>query len=82
MPDQASLSLPKAVPSYSGSDELNENENEIVTEPLYEPSAPFPNRLKPKKHSAQVKKALKIFKQVKINISLLDVIEQVLMQNS
>ena len=83
MPDQGSLSLPKAVQFYPGSDELKEKENEQVTELLYEPPTPFPNRLKSKKHSAQVKKALKIFKQVKINISLLDVIEQVLlMKNS
>ena len=75
MPDQASLSLPKVVPSYSGSDELKEKENEQVTEPLYEPPAPFSNRLKPKKHFAQVEKALEIFKQVKVNIPLLDVIE-------
>ena len=77
MPDQASPSFPKVVPSYSGSDELKEKENKIVSEPLYEPPAPFPNRLKPKKHPAQVEKALEIFKQVKVNIPLLDVIEQV-----
>ena len=51
MPDQGSLSLPKAIPSYFGSYELKEKENGQITELLYEPSAPFPNRLKPKKHS-------------------------------
>ena len=63
--------------SYSGSDELKEKENEQVTKLLYEPPVSFPNRLKPKKHSAQVEKALQIIKQVKVNILLLNVIEQV-----
>ena len=37
----------------------------------------FPNMLKSKRHSPQVKKVLEIFKQVKINIPLLDVIDQI-----
>ena len=41
MPDQGSLYLPKAVLSYSGSDELKEKENQQVNELLYEPPAPF-----------------------------------------
>ena len=58
-------------------DEFEEMESEQVTEPTYELLAPFPNRLKSKKRTAQMEKILKIFKQVKVNISLLDAIEQV-----
>ena len=39
--------------------------------------APFPDRLKPRKNSLQVEKILETFKQVKINIPLLDAIEQI-----
>jgi len=76
MPDQTNTSLPTNAPSSSGSDKLKEKEAEQVTKPIYEPPAPFPNRLKPKKHSAQVEKALEIFQQVKVSIPLLNVIEQ------
>ena len=56
---------------------INEEESETTTERVYEPPVPYLNRLRPKKHSAQVEKTLEIFKQVKVNIPLLDVIEQV-----
>ena len=39
--------------------------------------APFPHRLRANKHSEQMEKILEIFKQVKVNIPLLDVIQQV-----
>ena len=50
---------------------------EKTNERVYKPITPFPNRLRPKKHSAQVEKTLELFKQVKVNIPLLDIIEQV-----
>jgi hypothetical protein len=39
--------------------------------------APFPNRLRPRKNNAHMEKILEIFKQVKVNVPLLDAIEQV-----
>ena len=63
MPDQTNSSHPKTVASSSGWDKSEDTEK--ITEPAYEPQAPFPNRLKPKKHTAQMKKILEIFKQVK-----------------
>jgi hypothetical protein len=56
---------------------INKEESETTTERVIEPPVPYPNRLRPKKHSAQVEKTLELFKQVKVNIPLLDVIEQV-----
>ena len=43
----------------------------------YKPSAPFPRRLASKKQTEQVEKILEIFKQVKVNVPLLDAIQQV-----
>ena len=55
-----------------------------LTEPLLESdgsnikiAVPFPNRLKSNRNSAQVDKMLEVFKQVKVNIPLLDMIQQV-----
>lgn len=39
--------------------------------------APFPQRLRANKHSKQMEKILEIFKQVKVNIPLLEVIQKV-----
>ena len=39
--------------------------------------APFPHRLQSKKHSEQMENFLEIFKQVKVNIPLLDIVQQV-----
>ena len=75
MPDQTNTSLPINAPNSSGSNKLEEKEAEKVTKPIYEPPALFPNRLRPQKYSAQVEKALEIFKQVNINIPLLNAIE-------
>ena len=52
-------------------------EAEKTAERVYKPPPPFPNRVRPRKHSPQVEKTLELFKQVKINIPLLDIIEQV-----
>ena len=72
MPDQPSIN---SIPSSPPLDRFEENESEEITELIYEPPAPFPNKLRPKKHFAPVEKALEIFKQVKVSISLLDIIE-------
>ena len=77
MPDQTNSPLPMANPSSSGADQSEDKETEQITEPPYDPPAPFPNRLKSKKHTAQMEKILEIFKQVKVNVPLLDAIEQV-----
>jgi len=77
MPDQTCSSLPMADLSSFSSDKSEEKETEQITEPPCEPPVPFSNRLKPKKHTAQVEKILEIFKQVKVNVHFLDAIEQV-----
>ena len=77
MPDQTNSSLPIANPSSSGSDQSEEKETEQITEPSYEPPTPFPNQLKSKKHTTQMEKILEIFKQVNVNVPLLNAIEQV-----
>ena len=46
-------------------------------EPVYKPAAPFPQRLRPPQDLAQNSKIFNHFKQVKINIPLLDAIKQV-----
>jgi len=75
MPNKINSSLLMADPSSSGSDKSEEKEIEKITKSLYEPPTPFPNRLKLKKHTAQMEKILEIFKQVKVNAPLLDAIE-------
>jgi len=75
MPDQTNSSLLRAGLSSSGSDKFEEKETEQITKPQYEPPAPFPNRLKSKKHTTQIEKILEIFKQVRVNVPLLDAIE-------
>ena len=61
-------------PSESGPSEEPE-----ISEPSppYKPPAPFPRRLASKKQSIQMEKILEIFKQVKVNIPLLDAVQQV-----
>lgn len=43
---------------------------------MHEPIAPFPKRLKSNKSNEQMKKMLKVFNQVKINLPLLDAIQK------
>jgi len=64
-------------PSPSGSSKANDKEAEEVIEPTYDPPAPFRNRLRSKKNTTQMGKILEIFKQVKVNIPLLEAVEQV-----
>jgi len=44
---------------------------------VYKPILPFPNRLKKNKKNAQMDTIIEIFNQVKINVPLLDAIQQV-----
>ncbi|KAJ8629808.1 hypothetical protein MRB53_023131 [Persea americana] len=44
----------------------------------YVPKAPYPQRLGPAKSNVQLDKMLEVFKQVRINIPLLDAIQQIL----
>ena len=67
-----SSSPPTALPNIEKS---KEKEAEEDVEPPREVVAPFPNRLKPKKNHAQMEKFLELFKQVKVNVPLLDAIE-------
>ena len=69
MPDQINPSIPKHISapveestinksnlSSSSLDKLKDKESEpIFNEPIYQPIAPFPNRLKSKKHSTNRK---------------------------
>ena len=56
-----------------------EPSNDHTQQPLepFKPTAPFPRRLASKKQNEQVEKILEIFKQVKVNVPLLDAIQQV-----
>nr|ABD63136.1 hypothetical protein 19.t00008 [Asparagus officinalis] len=70
------------IPSPSPSDEsiqqsppLDDQEPEPEPEPVFDrfrPVAPFLDRLRPRKHSLQEEKILETFKQVNVNIPLLD----------
>lgn len=55
----------------------NQNSSSTRVDPSTEYRVPFPHRLRPKKHSDQMEKMLEIFKQVKVNIPLLDIVQQV-----
>jgi len=77
IPNQMNFVDHTMIPSSYGSNKLKEKESELNTEPLYNPSTPFSNRLRSKKNMAQMEKIIEIFKQVKVNVSLLDVIGQV-----
>ena len=63
-------------PQSSTLNQSKDKESETSAERTYEPRAPFPNRLKPKQN-AQMGQMREIFKQTKVNIPLLDAIEQV-----
>ena len=60
-------------------------ENPVKTDPspsepspkTYVPKAPYPQRLGPAKSNVQLDKMLEVFKQVRINIPLLDAIQQI-----
>ncbi|XP_074342937.1 uncharacterized protein LOC141680673 [Apium graveolens] len=49
----------------------------LSTERVFTPKAPYPQRFISNKQSAQVDKILEVFKQVKVNIPLLDAIQQI-----
>ncbi|XP_074342692.1 uncharacterized protein LOC141680335 [Apium graveolens] len=51
--------------------------SDASSEKVFRPKAPFPQRLISKKLFAQLDKILEVFKQVKINIPLLDAIQQI-----
>ncbi|XP_074342501.1 uncharacterized protein LOC141680078 [Apium graveolens] len=51
--------------------------SDASSEKVFKPKAPFPQRLISNKQSAQLDMILEVFKQVKINIPLLDAIQQV-----
>lgn len=72
--NQSKLSSSNSIPSPSPLDESKEPEP-YVDECKYKASAPFLNRLKPRKYSAQMEKIFEVFRQVKVSIPLLHVIE-------
>lgn len=49
----------------------------VPEEQVYKPKAPYPQRLVSPKQTVQMEQILEVFKQVKINIPLLDMIQQV-----
>ena len=61
------------------SETRKETTNDENPEPLvnHKPTAPYPRRLASRKQSDQMEKILEIFKQVKVNVPLLDAIQQV-----
>jgi len=61
-------------PSSSKSDEF---ETDKSTSQVHQPIVPFPNRLKNNKQNSHMNKIIEIFNQVKINVVLLDDIQQV-----
>ncbi|XP_074374216.1 uncharacterized protein LOC141714604 [Apium graveolens] len=50
---------------------------DLSNERVFTPKAPYPQQLISNKQSAQVDKILEVFKQVKVNIPLLDAIQQI-----
>ena len=70
-PNQASTS---SNPSPSKSDE---SETDKSTSQVHQPIVPFPNRLKNNKQNSHMDKIIEIFNHVKINVPLLDAIQQV-----
>jgi len=61
-------------PNPSKSDE---SEIDKSTSQVHQPIVQFPNRLKNNKQNPHMDKIIEIFNQVKINVSLLDVMQQV-----
>ena len=64
-------------PLSSPSNITPSSSNEKTSERVYKPIAPFPHRLNKKKKPANFDQILEIFKQVRVNIPLLDTIEQI-----
>ncbi|XP_026407453.1 uncharacterized protein LOC113302725 [Papaver somniferum] len=69
-----SSSTSQATPSSNTEVGLNEKDEPEVS---YIPRVPFPQRLLPKTKETQNSEILEVFKQVKVNIPLLDVIRQI-----
>ena len=55
---------------------FDESEKDKSTSHVHQPISPFPNRLK-NKQNPHMDKIIEIFNQVKINVPLLDAIQQV-----
>ena len=51
--------------------------SDVSSEKVFKPKAPYPQRLTSNKQSAQLDKILEVFKQVKINIPILDAIQKI-----
>ena len=65
-------------PSSSSQPSTSKSNNKYkIDEQPYKPIVPFPNRLANNKTTAQMEKLREMFKQVQINVSLLDAIQQV-----
>jgi len=72
--DPAQLSIPSSsTPSPQNS---KETEVDKSAKQVHQPIAPFSNRLR-SNNNAHMKKLLEVFNQVRLNISLLDAIQQV-----
>jgi len=56
---------------------FDESETDKATSQVHQPIVPFPNRLKNNKQNPRMDKIIEIFNQVKINVPLLDAIQQV-----
>ena len=65
-----------SINSNSTTSESVENEKEKSAEKAHKPIVPFSNRLKSNKSNAQMEKILEMLNQVKIDVPLLDAIQQ------
>jgi len=63
--------------SSSNPSQSDESEKDTSASQVHKPIVPFPNKLKNNKQNPYMDKIIEIFNQVKINVSLLDAIQQV-----
>jgi hypothetical protein len=74
--------VPKTLQKDKGKQVINDTSADPSSEAPYVPQAPFPERLKAPSHfgkqGEKIQEMMEVFKQVKINIPLLNAIQQVL----
>ena len=67
---------PDPTQTFTSSSSTPPTSEDKSAEQVYKPTSPFLNRLR-SNNNAQIEKILKIFNQMKINLPLLDAIQQV-----
>ena len=76
LPQSSDLETSEFNESSSSKEPPSKPHSDVSSEKVFKPKALFPQRLISNKQSAQLDKILEVFKQVKINIPLLDAIQQ------